>query len=59
MLADFFLDVSGSCVNRDGNGPRGGVGLLTDVDGAGCEARMLQVFSQEVVSTQVLLNAKC
>src|ERR1700674_4380413 len=59
VLADFFLDVGGSRVDRYSNGPRSGVGLLSDVDGTGCKAGMLQVFSWEVTSTQVLLIAEC
>src|SRR5258706_10501188 len=47
MLADFFLNIGGSSIYGDRNGPGGGVGFLASVDGTGCEARMPQVFSWE------------
>src|SRR5260221_6401379 len=59
VLSDFFLNVGGSRVDGDVNGPSGRIGFLAGVDGTGCKARMLQVFSWEVTSTQVLLNVEC
>ncbi len=39
ILSDFFLNVSRGRVDGGGDGSGGGIGLLSDVDGAGREAR--------------------